>query len=313
LLIAGAVIVEVVRYASDYIKRITPRIEYQVSTGIPVKVDDKYFCAYELKISNSSRKKVEEVTFHVRSRNDNLKLEVISNPDGFEYNSIDKDGGIDLSFPRLKQGEAIVVKVQTENRYLFSDSLNISVSSPNDIKEKRITDIKQKNTSAFRNSLVFIWGIAFGAVISMVAILISLSQPESKTPIYEMDRRDIVISAASVVGLPHIAELYLTALDPKYFNEGDIAFSLAVASKNPEEIEKYRRLLSVTLRNGQGMAPESQANLFYSLGKLDLLLSDESSAVSDFRNAVAKSRPIVESQAKVDIKTHKFLIDKGLL
>jgi hypothetical protein len=310
---AGAIIVEAVRYAADYLKRITPRVEYQVSTGMPVKVDDKYFCAYELKISNPSRKKVEDVTFHVRSRNDNLKLVVISKPDGFEFSSIDKDGGVDLSFPRLKQGEAVVVKAQTENRYVFSDSLNISVSSPNDIKDERITDVKVAKASIFRTPLVFMSGSVFATFIILVVATINANRPEAKTPIFQMDRRDVVISAASVAGLPHIAELYLTAFDPKYFNEGDIAYSLAVASNRPDEIEKYRRLLSLTLGTAPEMAPESQANLFYSLGKLDLLVSDEKSALSDFQNAIAKSRPIIEAQAKADTKTHKYLIERGLL
>jgi hypothetical protein len=128
-----------------------------------------------------------------------------------------------------------------------------------------------------------------------------------------MDRRDIVISLASYVGLPHIAELYLTSNDPKYFNEGDIAYSLAVASNNREEIDKYRKLLSLTLGNVRDMAPESQANLFYSLGKLDLLISDDSDALSDFRNAVMKSKTIVETQGRLDAKTYKYLIDHGLL
>jgi hypothetical protein len=61
------------------------------------------------------------------------------------------------------------------------------------------------------------------------------------------------------------------------------------------------------------MAPESQANLYYSLGKLDLLLSDNNSAIDDFRYAISKSRLIVEVQAKADAKTHEYLVEKGLL
>ncbi|HME59304.1 MAG TPA: hypothetical protein VKF63_13255, partial [Terracidiphilus sp.] len=111
----------------------------------------------------------------------------------------------------------------------------------------------------------------------------------------------------------HIAELYITASDPKYFNLGDLAYSFSVASKNPDEIMKYRKLISLTLGSVPGMLPESQASLYYSLGKLDLLISDEKSALSDFRNAVVKSRTIVETKAKMDTKTHEFLINNGLL
>jgi hypothetical protein len=316
LLIAGAFIVEAVRYAVEYVKRITPRIEYRVWSGIPVKTDDKQLCAYRLKISNPSRKRVENVTFHVRSSNTNLKLEMLSKPDGFEFNLADKDGGVDFSFPYLKQGGEVVVRAQAESKYWVPESLGISVSSPNDIEDKRITDADVATKSKLRIPIAFIYGSAFGVFIVGIVASIMVNHANRQgwmTPTYEMDRRDVVISAASVVGLPHIEELYLTAYDPKYFNEGDIAYSLAVASNNPDEIGKYRRLLSLTLGTAPEMASESQANLFYSLGKLDLLLSDEKSALADFQNAVAKSRPIVEAQAKADTKIHKYLIERGLL
>ena len=274
---------------------------------------EQHFCAYELRISNSSRRKVEDVTFHVRSHNENLKLDVTSKPEGLEYNLIDEKGDIGIYFPRIKKGETVVVKAQVENRYYFSDSLGVTVSSPNDIKEKRISDTKQTSPPLFRTPIVFALGVAFATAMIYVVAFINANRPRTEPVVYEMDRRDVVISAASTVGLPHFAELYLNASDPKYFNEGDIAYSLAVASGKPDEIEKYRRLLSVTLGTGPGIAPESQANLFYSLGRLDLLLSDENRAISDFRNAITKSRAIVETQAKADMKIHKFLIEKGLL
>jgi hypothetical protein len=313
LLVAGACIVEAVRYAVEYIKRITPRVEFRVSPGIPVKVEDKHFCAYELKITNPSRKKIEDVTVHVRSRNDNLKLAVISKPDGFEYNSIDTESGVDFRFARLKQSEEVVIKVQVESKYYFSDSLGVTISSPNDIEQKRVVDAGQTRVSPFRAGFVFILGAVLSPAVIYIVALINANRPEQMPPSFEMDRRDVVISAAAVAGLPHIAELYFNANDPKYFDEGDIAYSLAVNSDKPDEVEKYRRLLSLTLATGPGMAPESQANLFYSLGKLDLLLSDQKSALSDFRNAIGKSRSIVEAQFKADTRTRNYLVEHGLL
>jgi len=107
--------------------------------------------------------------------------------------------------------------------------------------------------------------------------------------------------------------LYFSAPGPIYYDEGDLSYALAAESNKTTEIEKYRRLISLTLGTVKDMAPESQANLFYSMGKLDLLLSDKERAASDFKSAIAKSREIVEAQAKADTKTHKYLIDSGLL
>ena len=316
LLIVGAFIVEVARHIVEYIKRITPRVEYSSLSGLPVDVEDKHFCSYRIKIANPSKKKVENVTFHIRASKNLIKMWVISKPEGLEYNLVDKDGGIDLTFPYLKHGDVVELKAQVEGQYYYSDSLGISVSSPNDIETKAIPYEKAQNTSIFRVPLVFAFGFIFASLLFFAWIWMINTQPRqtaTNSTIYEMNQRDVVISTASAVGLPHIAELYFTAPDPKYFNEGDLAYSFSIASKNPDEIMKYRKLISLTLGSVPGMLPESQASLFYSLGKLDLLTSDEKSALSDFRNAIVKSRTIVESKAKIDTKINEFLIDKGLL
>lgn len=61
------------------------------------------------------------------------------------------------------------------------------------------------------------------------------------------------------------------------------------------------------------MEPESQANLLYCLGKIDILLADSASAIGDFRNAIAKSKSIVDMRAKTDPNTQRYLNDNGLL
>jgi hypothetical protein len=257
----------------------------------------------------------------VRTRNDNLKLDVTSKPDGFEYNLVDKDGGIDFSFPYLKRGEAVAVKAQADNKYYFSESLGISVSSPNEIKDRNISDAKRSSFPLLRTILstltigaaIVAW-FMLGRVLEVVAHPPAPEVPsKGERANFEMDQRDVIIAAAADADLPHIAELYLNVQQPTYFDEGGIAFSLAAASKKSGEIEKYRRLLSVTLETEPKMSPESAANLYYSLGRLDILLSDEKGALKDFRSAITKSRTIVELQTKGDAATHQYLVERGLL
>jgi hypothetical protein len=318
-LVAGAVIVEAIRHSFEFVKKITPKIEYSVSSGIPVKVGDMHYGAHELKVQNPSRKKAENVTLHLRSSNNSLKIEVLSKPDGFEYRLTDKekDGEIELSFPYLKGGERFSVRAQAESKYFFSDSLGVSVSSPNDIEATRISESQVKDTPIFGAPFAFFGGAFVAiAIVFVHTIWVDLNrsnQTATTFQVFQLDTRDIIISAASNVGLPHIAELYFAAPEPKYYDEGGLAYSLAVASNKPEEIEKYRRLLSLTLETGPSIASESQANLYYSLGRLDLLISDETSALSDFKSAIEKNKSTVESQAKADTKTRKYLIDHGLL
>jgi hypothetical protein len=316
LIIASAVIGFVVSLTLDYIKKIRPRIEYESIDGIPIKVSEKYYRAYILKISSTSRKKVEDITFHLRAGNI-LKLENISTPAGLDFTKNDKDNAVDLIFPYLKRGDKVEVKAVAETNYYIPGSLDITFSSPNDFIARKIQNIEVPNSYTYIISMIAAVGIIASILIISIGHLISppetSNQAEMKVPKFEPDRRDVVISAASSVGLPQIADKWLTAPDPKYYNEGDIAYSFAVASNKPDEIEKYRKLLSLTLGTAPGMMPESQANLFYSLGKLDLLLSDSDRAIDDFKNAIAKSRSIVEAKARNDVKTHKFLVEHGLL
>ena len=85
---------------------------------------------------------------------------------------------------------------------------------------------------------MFLLGSILALALIFIMSLINAKWPDPTPAIYEMDKRDIVISAASVAGLPHIAELYFNAPDTKYFNEGDIAYSLAAASNKPDETKK---------------------------------------------------------------------------
>lgn len=311
LIILGAIVGKVADLTIEFIKRISPRIEYSTVEGIPIESEDKkYLCAYDLKISNASSKKVEDITFHLRA-GDSLKLKGIEKPTGLECNSVEKEGTIVLSIPYLKRGDNVKIRAIAESKYVSPGSLRVAFSSPNDIIATQTQNTESRSLSGL--TIPFMIAGCFAGLVVLVGSWVLAPQHEAMIPKFEPDRRDIVISVASTVGLPRIAELWLSAPDPKYYNVGDIAYSFAVASNKPDEIDKYRKLISLTLGADSSIAPESQADMFYSLGKLDLLLSDDKSAVSDFQNAVKKSRTTVEAHAKADAKTKKYLTDHGLL
>ena len=117
----------------------------------------------------------------------------------------------------------------------------------------------------------------------------------------------VVVAAASDSGLSNFASVLASAPDLTYYEAGDLAYSQAASSLKPEEIDKYRQFISMTLATAPAMASESQANLFYCLGKLDLLRSDEKSAVADFKTSIAKSKFTVEARLKSDRKIQDFL------
>ena len=326
--ISGSAVTIAANQFVEYRKRASPKILYSAAATIPVKVEGRYFGAYALKISNPSRKKVEQVTFHLRAREASLRLEKLSMPPGLVCNQSVSDGALNLLFPYLKRGDEVTATAFAESDYYVPDSLSVSVSSPHDVIA---VDAKGNERPSFFQRAA---SIASASVLGMALCFAAISfgrlnyalrhsndagtdsssgnAGQSPAP-FRPDVRNRVISAASLAGVPHIAELYFLAPDPKYYDEGDLAYSFAATSGKKEEITKYRKLISFTLASEPNMAVESQANLLYSLGRIDILLSDDGNAVSDFQNAISKSKSTVESRAKGDVQTHKFLIDRGLL
>jgi hypothetical protein len=60
------------------------------------------------------------------------------------------------------------------------------------------------------------------------------------------------------------------------------------------------------------MMSQSRASLYYSLGKIDLLLDDRNGAIQDFRHAIDSSKSTVNARSKVDLKVRDFLVANGL-
>jgi tetratricopeptide (TPR) repeat protein len=127
------------------------------------------------------------------------------------------------------------------------------------------------------------------------------------------EQKNILTFAASVSGLPKLAEIYATAsADLTYYSQGDLAYALAAATSDRAEIEKYRRLLSVTLESPASMVTMSRANLYYSMGKIDLLLGDKDKAVRDFREAINQNKSMIAEKSKQDPIVHEFLVSNAV-
>jgi hypothetical protein len=127
------------------------------------------------------------------------------------------------------------------------------------------------------------------------------------------DQKDTMTFAASLSGLPKLTEIYATSSkDLTYYSQGDLAFALAAASSDRAEIQKYRKLLSLTLQAPAFMADVSRANLYYSMGKIDLLLGDKEMAVRDFRQAINQHRSRIAEKSNQDPGVREFLLSNAL-
>jgi hypothetical protein len=191
--------------------------------------------------------------------------------------------------------------------YSLPDRLDVNFSTPNEVNAKRV----ERAAPKYWNLPMLLAASVIGIVVWQTGMLINAAFHKNSQE-FTASNRNVVIAAASQVALPHFAELYFAAPEPLYYSEGDLAFSLAQESGKPAETEKYRRLISLTLRSAEGIVPESQASLYYCRGKLDLLLSDDNAALDDFRRAISMSKSTVEARAKIDESIQKYLVEHGL-
>jgi len=294
--------------AVDYFKNLGPRLIYAATTTIPARIGggSSYVGAYDLKVRNTSRNKAEDITLHLRAGRAALRVEDYSAPTGLQVTSEEDNNGIKVPLSYLKAGDVLRLRVVAEGFYV-PESLDVSISSPNKIATKLVVDVEKGGRFLRFTPIAFV-----GIVVILLIFYAGRTSNLMEGSTFELDQRQVMVSAAADVGLPSLASTLLTTSNLSYYEGGDLAYSFAASSTKPEEIEKYRRFLSLTLGTATRMAPESQANLFYSLGKIDLMLSDENSAIKDFKFGIAKSRPTIESRLKSDPRTREFLIKMGL-
>lgn len=306
----------VVGLAVDFLRNLGPTLIYATDDTIPIRLPDKYefMAAFQLRVRNISRKKAESVTLHLRAGDSSLRVSDYSIPPGLQLTPEPDGKGIKITFPYLKPKDRLRLLVVAQGSYVPA-TLSIDVSSPNKIAARRVLDFEARKPF-FRFTF-----IGFFATLSAAAILLivfSLGKTAGLTehetpPSFVLDRRMVTISAATDSGLPSFATALANAPELTYYEAGDLAYDQAASSVKPEEVDKYRRFISTTLSAAPDMAPPSQANLFYCLGKLDLLRSDEKDAVADFKSAIAKSKSTLEDRLRFDPKTEDFLVKHSLI
>jgi hypothetical protein len=282
----------------DYIRHSRLKITYSVKDSVPIELDGKWVGAYLVFVSNACRRVVKDVTCHIAARPAKLRNGGISASQGLQYSTADSQEGIQLSVPYLRPDDNLLVTVIAEHLAYIPRTPDVAIRSP---QEVNIIEIQQDvRPRTFQQA--FIIAAFLGAIVAGATVALS--------PIGDIDTKpkDVFTFAATAAGLPRLAELYASAADVTYYNQGDLAYALAAASSDSSEIEKYRRMLSVALETAPYMQRASRANLYYSRGKIDLLLSDKDGAIQDFREAVARSRSTVDAKARIDSKVREFLV-----
>lgn len=303
--------------AADFVKNLGPSLIYSTKDTIPVRIPEKYesLASYKLRVRNESRKKAENLTLHLRAGRASLTLKDYSVPPGLEVVQEPDGDGVKIPLSYLKPKDTVSLVFEAQGSYLPSD-LDVSISSPNKIATRRVSDIQAQKP--------FFW-FTFLAFFSVLALLVafdigrwkgvadSQASTPAPTPTLVMDQRMVTVAAAADSGLPNLVSTLASSPNLTYYEAGDIACSQATSSISPAGIDKYRRFISITLSAAPGMLPQSQANLYYCLGELDMMRSDEKSAVIDFKTGIAKSKSTIEANLRYAPKTRAFIQKHNLM
>jgi hypothetical protein len=290
--------------ALDYLRHVRPRITYSVKDAVPIDLDGKRIGAYLVSLSNLSNRVVKNVSCHIQAPPATLRNGGVSVPQGLQYAAVEKDNGMQLSIPYLKPGDELQATVIAEAFGYIPSTPDVAIRSPQDI------NVTASGPGVKPPS--FQRGFLTAAVVAtFVAGAAAAVLPFSSDAL--MEPNDVFAVSASLAGLPHLTEVYSTSSNIHYYNQGDVAFALAAESSDPAEIRKYRHLISLVLDTAPSMMmSQSRASLYYSLGKIDLLLDDRNGAIQDFRHAIDSSKSTVNARSKVDLKVRDFLVANGL-
>lgn len=301
----------------DFVKNLGPSLIYTTKDTIPTQIPEmhEFLASYRLDVRNESRKKAEEISLHLRAGTGSLELKDYSVPAGIELVQDPEGDGIKILLPYLKPKDTVGLQLVARGSYLPND-LNVSISSPNKIATKRVLDIEARNPF-FR----FTFRAFFGVLVLLLAFDIGMwrGQADSQaskrapTPTLVLDQRMVTVAAAANSGLPNLVSTLASSPDLTYFEAGDIAYSQAASSASPAVVDKYRQFISFTLSSAPGMLPQSEANLYYCLGQLDMMRSDEKSAVVDFKKGIEESTSTILANLQYSPKTRAFIQKHNLM
>ena len=227
-----------------------------------------------MEVANVSKSTIEDVTCHIEASPwATVRNGGISASQGLDYQVQEAGKGLQITIPYLKGGDELAGTVIAEG-FGYSPKSKVAIRSPQDPK---VASEDPNKANLNKTWPTVISGILAG--VGCGGVLLGLM-----SDIFYRPQQDVLIYAASVSGLTRLAELYTASSKLSYYSQGDLAFARAAECSDRSEIEKYRKFLKTVLQDQGWMMSSSQANLYYCLGKIDLLLGDKDQAIRDFKD-----------------------------
>lgn len=287
----------------DYIKNARPRLIYSVHKALPIDIGNKKIGAYLITVTNSSKKTIKDVSIYVQAQPASIRNGGISSPQGLKYEFSSKEDELELKIPFLNERDEISLTAIAESRFFVPNTPEVAIRSPQQFKLENREDIQ--HVKPFTTIVV-------PALLATIAVVIALTSFSSN--FIRVDSKDVLVYSATINNLPELAKTIAYASDIHYLNQGDIAYIHASESSDPKEIIKYKNfLLTVVDYGGECMWGGSKANIYYNLGKISLLLSENDEAKVNFSQAIKFDKNFVERLLKYDGTTSSFIYHENLL
>lgn len=302
--LATLVVTVVAGLILEYWRNSKPKIVLKVREALPIEVDGKKIGAYQVDITNTSKKTIKDLSVHIEAKVSTLKNGGVTCPQGFVHEININEGKMKIDIPFFKEKEELSLTVIAESQYYLPTKPDVAVRSPNQFKLIDFKDFEKKRTS-------FLGSLSAPLVASITATIMALSVTTFE--ILPKSQKDILAFAASTSGLPELVKLYATSDDIKYFNQGDLAYAFAEESGDRNKIVKYKHFLETTISLGSNMMNKSKCNTLYNLGKICLLLNEIDTAKKYFIESISINDKHVGELIKYDEKARLFINNNALI
>lgn len=304
-LFIGAILTLITTLVANFVlevwKRRLPVLNYEVKSGIPIKVAEKKHRAYIVLIQNNSNKTIHDINVLINLKRAIISDSIVDASDGLKcLVNVDKSA-LEAKLEYLAKNDHISITLYAEDQYDFPEEPKVIIRSPNNFKLININDKPEKNT-------LLKWGfnpLIIGTIVVSIASFSTFFMPIE-------DKKDVIMISANVNGLYDLTLFYAPQTDVSYYNLCEQVYAKAKLSKSKEEVERYRNFLVYVIMYDSRKASESKSQLWYTVGKIDMYL-ENGNAVESFKHAVAWSASNVKKNAVLESDVYKFLIDNGLL
>ncbi|HAS6281506.1 TPA: hypothetical protein I7215_20715 [Vibrio vulnificus] len=264
--------------AVEYFKKIKPKLSYSIKESIPITLNENKIGANVIEVHNPSSKTVKDITVRIKSSGVDIKNSGVNSTTGLDYDIVELGDSIEVKIPFLKFKDYVSITTIMEDRYHIPNKPEVTIRSPDQFKS--ILESKQDTSIVKRFDFALV-----PATVAAIVVGVSLSKSSNGISTLmnaRVDQSTQLTLAATKVNLPYLVSRYSTGDDFTYYTQGPYIYSLAMNSPTKEEVQKYYDFLSIVVQNSARINSSSKAALEFFLGRVSLILGNESDAKSWF-------------------------------